>query len=238
MSDDWRTKAGGYRPSLDAQGKPIPRARGGVPTPGSRPGQYQIPENDLKAAARAIYEGIPGATCVSVAKETGAPEGTVRRWKAEGKWKPAKRAIQNLSARAGELANSFQTKMSELGKPISDDVAADEAARELSETFAVDVRAQLLDRHRKEWAAPRKIIYEAAQKNDLDKAKLGKIVAETLMLVQTGECRAYGIDQNARGAGVGDTVVVIDRGGQRQGQIEAPDTAGAMSDGVEPEETF
>lgn len=226
MSD--KSTRGGFRQTLDAQGQPVPRARGGAPTPGSRPGKYQIPDNDLKAAARAIYEGVPGATCVSAAREVGAPEGTVRRWKAEGKWKPAKRAIQNLSARAGELANTFQKKMNELGKPLSDEVAANEAAKEMAEGFAIDVRAQLLDRHRNEWAAPRKIIYEAAKNNDLDKAKLGKIVAETLMLVQTGECRAYGLDQAARGADAARTVVVIDRGGNEQQAL--PGTGG---DGAE-----
>lgn len=200
----------------------MPRARGGVTNAEKRPGKFEEPKVDRKAAARALYEGIPGATCESVAAEVGSPVGTVRRWKAEGDWKPARRALQNLSARAGELANSFTTKMSELGKPLSDEVAAAEVAKAQSENFAVDVRAQLLDRHRKEWAAPRQIIYDAAKKGDLDKAKLGKIVAETLMLVQTGECRAYGLDQSARGADAARTVVVIDRDGKDVNGADMP----------------
>jgi hypothetical protein len=210
---DWRKKAGGYRVRLDEQGNPVPRARGGVSSRDKRPGGTEDPGTDRRATARALYEGVPGTTCESVAKETGVPVGTVRRWKATDDWKPARRAIQNLSARAGELANSFKTKMTDLGKPLSDEIAAAEAAKELSEQFAVDVRAQLIDRHRKEWSAPRKIIYEAVQSGDLDKAKLGKIAAETLMLIQTGECRAYGMDQAARGADAARTVVVIDRDG-------------------------
>lgn len=221
---------GGYRQSLDADGKPIPRKRGGAPKAGSRAGHFQPPRIEVKAAARALYEGVPGATCVSVAKELGEPEGTVRRWKAEEGWKPAKRSIANLGARAGELANSFAVKMSDLGKPMSDEVAAAEVAKEISETFAVDVRAQLLDRHRKEWAGPRKIAYEAMKGSDLDKAKLAKISAETLMLIQTGECRAYGMDQAARGADERRTVVVIDREGAET--QEPDDPLAQISNGV------
>ncbi len=228
---------GGFRQSTDAEGKPIPRARGGAPTAGSRAGLFQQPRIEVKAAARALYEGVPGATCVSVAKEVQEPEGTIRRWKAEGGWKPAKRAIQNLGARAGELANSFAVKMSDLGKPMSDEVAATEVAKELAENFAVDVRAQLLDRHRREWAGPRKLAYEAMKEGNpaaaLDKGKLAKITAETLMLIQTGECRAYGMDQAARGADERRTVVVIDREG-----AETPEEPAALPGITSSDEDF
>jgi len=73
--------------------------------------------------------------------------------------------------------------------------------------------AQVLDRHRKEWSAPRKIAYEAVQKGDFERAKLAKITAETLKLIQDGECRAYGITQEARG-GDARTVVVVERGSE------------------------
>lgn len=205
--------------------------RGTRHTPGSqsaRGGKFQTPvaKRDVIAAARAIYEGQPGMSCAAVAAQIGAPEGTVRRWKSDATaagspWKNARVTIQNLSGKAGELANSFKVKMSELGKPMDDAVAAREAEKAVSEEFAVDVRAQLLDRHRREWSAPRKIIYEAMQGGgDLDKAKLGKIAAETLMLIQTGECRAYGMDQAARGADQARTVVVIDRDGAEDVQQE------------------
>lgn len=235
MTEDWRKGPGGYRTRVGEQGETVPRALGGGAKPGPkdpdlRPGQHEKPGNERMAAARALYEGIPGTTCESVAAEIGVPAGTIRRWKAAGKWKPARRAIQNLSARAGELANTFETKMTELGKPLSDEVAAQEAARELSEKHAVDVRAQLIDRHRREWAGPRKIAYEAMQGNDLDKGKLAKITAETLMLIQTGECRAYGIDANARGADDKGTVIVIDRNADDAQTGAAPALASSSDD--------
>lgn len=199
---------GGYRQRAD--GKPRVHVGGGV-NPETRPNRTESPKAERKAAARALFEGQPGATCETVAAEVGVPVGTVRRWKAEGGWRPAVKKLPELSARAGALADSFKVKMSELGKPMDDEVAADEAAREVAVDFAVDVRAQVLDRHRKEWAAPRKIAYEAIQRSDFERAKLAKISAETLTLIQAGECRAYGIKPDDKGDG--RTVVVVERDG-------------------------
>lgn len=197
--------------------QPTKRARIGH-HPEGRPGRRQQAGPERRAAARAMFEGQPGATCDSVAAEVGVPVGTVRRWKAEGGWKAAEKALPDLSARAGALADSWKRKMSELGKPLDDSVAAAEAAREVAADLAVDIRAKVIDRHRMEWAAPRKIAYEAIQqaqqKNDVagafERAKLAKITSETLTLIQAGECRAYGITAEGRGAD-GRTVVVVDR---------------------------
>jgi hypothetical protein len=186
-----------------------------------------------RASARALFEGQPGATVDTVAAAVGVDQKLVRSWKSEGKWVVATRAAAGLSARAGELANKFKVRMSELGKPLSDEVAAAEASREVAQEFAADVRADVLDRHRKEWAAPRKVAYEALQqagKGDIaggfERAKLAKITAETLTLVQVGECRAYGINHDAR-AGDGQTVVVVERG------AAAPAVAPSTDDGGE-----
>lgn len=187
------------------------------------------------AAARALFESIPLSTIQSVAAEVGVLLYWVRRWKREGDWKKAVRAMPDLSARAGQLADSFKTKMSELGKPL-DPAAAQSVASEIADGFAVDVRAQVLDRHRKEWAAPRKIAYDAIQqagKGDVaaafERAKLAKITAETLTLVQGGECRAYGINHESR-AGDGQTIVVVERG--RSGPPQGTDLVEAA--GVQP----
>lgn len=205
---------GGYRQRADGQ----PRVNKTKVT-ANRGGMYQpIKDNSARAAARAIYEATPGCTVAMVFQELGGkvPDGTLRRWKSEDGWKSAARTIPDLAGRAGQLANSFKVRMSELGKPLSDDVAAAEVAREVSTQHAVDIRAAVLDRHRKEWAAPRKLAYDAIQKADKDpaaafeRAKLAKITAETLQIVQVGECRAFGLNHDARGAD-GGTVVVIER---------------------------
>ena len=71
---------------------------------------------------------------------------------------------------------------------------------------------------------------QQAAKNDVagafERAKLAKITAETLTLVQVGECRAYGINHDAR-AGDGQTVVVVERG------AAAPAVAPSTDDGGE-----
>lgn len=192
----------------------------------NRGGRY-VPvkaKTSQKVAARALYEGEPGSTCLSVATELKVPVGTVRRWKSEDAaqgvmWKSVARTIHDLSGRAGALANTFETKMSELGKPMSDEVAVQEAAKEVSIGFATDVRAAILDRHRKEWAAPRALAYKAMKgEGNFEVAKLAKISAETLTLIQAGECRAYGMDQAARGADANKTLVLIDRGSEPEPQ--------------------
>lgn len=217
QGSELRTKSsggGGFKPRVDGK----PHARGGVSKVGTRGGQ-NAPEADSpaahKAAARALFEGRPGFTVEDCAKETGIPAGTIRRWKAEASaagrpWKPVPRNAPKLAARAGALANTFRMKMEELGKPLDDKVAVAEAERATSLEVAVEVRAAVLDRHRKEWSAPRRLSYEAVQKRDFELAKLAKITSETLMLIQNGECRAFGLDSNAR-KGEGGTVVVIER---------------------------
>lgn len=199
-----------------------PRKLGGAAATGHRPelrpGQTEVPRPERRAAARVLFEGVPGATCESVAAEVGVPVGTVRRWKSVDGWKPAVKQLPELSARAGVLADSWTKKMSDLGKPMDDEVAAAEAAREVAVDLQVDVRAQVIDRHRKEWAAPRKIAYDAIQQAQVQKdvagaferAKLAKITSETLTLIQAGECRAFGITAEGRGADA-RTVVVVDR---------------------------
>ena len=183
-----------------------------------------------RAAARALFEGQPGATIDTVAAEVGVEPKLIRAWKAEGKWVVSTKAAAGLSARAAELANNFKVRMSQIGTPLSDEVAAAEAAREVGQEFATDIRAEVLARHRRAWAAPRKVAYEALQqaaKNDVagafERAKLAKITAETLTLVQVGECRAFGLNHDAR-AGDGQTVVVVERGAAAPAVAPSPET--------------
>lgn len=239
MTDSYQGKgAGGFQPRADGK----PHARGGTKKPELRPGQAEAPRAERRAVARAIYEGQPGATCEFAAEQVGVPVGTVRRWKVIDQWKPAVRRLPDLSARAGALADSFKVKMSELGKPLDDDVAAAEVAKEMGADIAIDVRAAVLDRHRKEWSAPRKIAYESiaqAQKGDVaggfERAKLAKITSETLTLIQAGECRAFGINHDARAAD-SRTIVLVDRDGAAPGEPDpAPSaispTPGTSTDG-------
>lgn len=213
---------------------PTPEKPKAKRAPFNRGGMYvkTVEKVENRAAARALYESRPGMTITAVAEETGLPEGTLRRWKMEDQWQPAHKTMPDLAGRAGQLANTFKVKMSELGKPLSDEVAAAEVAKEVSNQEAIDVRAGVLDRHRKEWGAPRKLIYEAVQKRDFELAKLAKITSETLQIVQVGECRAFGLDHAARG-GTGGTVVVV----EREALPEPQDPPAQLPPAAEPSET-
>lgn len=227
------SKRGGYRQRADG----APRVNASKAT-ANRGGMYQpIRDPSARAAARAIYEATPGATCELVGQELGGkvPVSTIRRWKAEDGWKSAAKTVPDLAGRAGQLANTFRIKMSELGKPLSDEVAAAEVAREVAVDHAVSVRAAVLDRHRKEWSAPRKLAYDAIalsnkgdQSGAFERAKLAKITAETLQIVQVGECRAFGLNHDARGAD-GGTVVVVEREAE---PLALPDPGPIADDGT------
>ena len=206
---------------------------------------------EIMAAARVIFEGQPYSTLESVGAEVGCPTYWVRRWHRLQSWKKAKVGIRDMSSRAGTLADNFKRKMSELGKPLDDTTAAAEAAAEYSRDEAVSARARVIDRHRTEWSAPRNIAYNAIKKASgpnadipaaFEMAKLAKITAETLSLVQAGECRAYGITTEAK-TGDAPTAVLVERSvpSEARGIIAPPDMGtgdmGVGSD-AEPEDDF
>ena len=69
------------------------------------------------------------------------------------------------------------------------------------------LRAAIIARHRKEWGVVRELSGEAMELRAtdpvaaFDRAKLGKITAETIALAQIGERRAWGLDEQVN---VGD----------------------------------
>jgi predicted transcriptional regulator len=175
--------------------------------------KIRTPEG-AKAAARALYESRPGATIDEVAKEIGAPASTIRNWKADDSragmpWKPAPLRTPQLSGRAAEIANSHAMRLAELGPAAADEQVQREAEIATSDLVAADLRARVVQRHRVEWSGPRKLIYEAAKTNDYDKARLGKVMAETLTMVQAGERRSWGL--NSEAFSPDPTIVVIER---------------------------
>jgi len=185
--------------------------------PSERGGRYAKTEfgPEHRAAARAIFESKPGVTCNEIAHEMGVHEGTLRRWKSDAAkaghpWRAAKHMPPALSGRAGELANSFKVRATELGPEVSAE-QEHAIAEEVAEMNAIQVRAEVLRRHRVEWSAPRKIAYEAMKEESLDKARLAKVMAETITMIQAGETRAYGLDRASRGGDAEGTVVVIER---------------------------
>ncbi len=161
-----------------------------------RPARRYAPEE--KAAARALYEMNPKISLMQVARDTGIPAETIKSWAAGergngGKWV---KIAEGVTEEAHLLANKHKTTLRELGPSLSLHDNTEEAERKTSELAAVEARANIITRHRTEWNAPRQLAYEAVKNRDMDKAKLAKIAAETLKIVQEGERKAWGLDVN------------------------------------------
>lgn len=184
---------------------------GKAPHPMKGKTAHRIPE-ERYVAARILYETTPGATFKSIAAETGISwRGLEERSKKDGGW--AKRSLlppSGMNEAAQQVADRYTGKLADYG----DDITAEHKQAAVVETaaeVAIDMRAQLLDRHRKEWSAIRQLVYRNLRAGEFsDQCKLAKISAETLQIVQSNERKAYGLDKG----GDGDTsvTVVIDRG--------------------------
>ena len=64
----------------------------------------------------------------------------------------------------------------------------------LAKSAAIEARAAVIDRHRREINLPRNRLYQALQENSFDKMKQAKITAETIAIIQATERKAWGLD--------------------------------------------
>lgn len=175
---------------------------------GERPPRYRIPEEQY-AAARVIYETTPGMTFVKLADETGISWRSLEeRSRKEGWTRRELLPPTNMSDAAQAVADKYSGKLAEYGPEIGAEqkqVALQETAAEV----ATDLRGQLIERHRREWGAVRNLVYDGLRKREYgDIAKLAKISAETLQIIQSNERKAWGIDKPGDDAKL---TVVIER---------------------------
>ena len=145
---------------------------------------------------RRQWEATPEMTFSDVSRALGVTRQAVRlRANREGWRKVA--ASEELTRLAVTKADAISATREE---PLSDE-------EEKLKTDAVDKRAEVLARHRREWDGARKRIYMAVKSGDDKEAKLGKLIAEALAVVQAGERKAWQLDEKEA-----QTVVVIERG--------------------------
>lgn len=161
---------------------------------GPRPGQA-----DAYRAAKAYYIANKGVTLRPLSKKFGVEVQRLERWAYRFKWAEQKNHAYFVSGdrmddQAREIADRQTEKKSVYGQEITAEQSADVVA-ELSEEEVAAKRADIIGKHRKEWAAPRALSVEAVRERNFERAKLAKITAETLKLVQDGERRAWGIDR-------------------------------------------
>lgn len=162
-------------------------------------------QNDFSnrlADARVIYEGTHGMSMHDLSKVTGLAKSVLgRQCRAEG-WR--KLVMKGQTEEASEAVRRFEEYLAatkaaaeETQKTLKD--AGIQTAAELKavETAVVE---KVLEQHRREWSAPRALSAEAVRMRDTDpsksfeRAKLAKITAETLKLIQDGERKALGLD--------------------------------------------
>lgn len=140
---------------------------------------------DLWAAARIKWEADPTLTFVTLGKELGlSDEGVRKRCKAE-QWerRPDLRTLADL-AHARSDAREVGAKVgAKVGSPTSK-----------SRDAAVDIRADVIDRHKADWAEHRQHFTIGAIAKNFDLGKSAKISSEMLLNRQKGECDAYGLN--------------------------------------------
>lgn len=137
---------------------------------------------------RALWEADPAMTFVDVAKISGVSKQAVQKKAGKEGWK--KISDQgDLARRAYDRADTAL-----LRNPPQEGDPTPSLASVLAET-AVDLRARVIERHRKEWDDARNNVYKAIQLSDYEKARLGKITAESLKIIQDGERKAWGFDK-------------------------------------------
>lgn len=167
---------------------------------------------EVYATARILYESTPGMTFVKLAEETGISWRTLENRSRKDGWKKNHLLLPtSLGEAAQAVADKYAGKVAEYGPELGVDAAKQAAMVETATEVAVDVRAQLIERHRREWGAIRSLVYETLRtKTYGDHAKLAKISSETLQIIQANERKAWGIDKP--GDDQAKLTVVIERG--------------------------
>lgn len=146
--------------------------------------------DDIRAAAKLLYETTP-LTLAEVANEVGLGERTVKRYSvADGGWR--KLAAPGLSKRAHEAADKVAASVENLS-PDATIEHKREALAATAEKVAIDERAQLLAKHRRQWGIVDGLVAEAVRSRDLNAAKLADTVCRTIGNKQTGERKAWGL---------------------------------------------
>lgn len=178
--------------------------------PGNKnPVQYRIPE-ERYAAARIIYETVPGMSFVKLAEQTGISFRALENRSVKEGWrKNVLLPDKDMTPQAQAVADQYNGKLAEYG-PEAGAEQKREAMVQTAQEFAVAERAKILDRHRREWGAVRGLLYDSVKGRQFsDLSKLAKISAETLAIIQANERKAWGLKDEEQ---QGNVTILIDRG--------------------------
>lgn len=142
---------------------------------------------DQWAAARVKWEADPTLTFAALAGELGCSHVAVSMRSKKEHWQrcPDLRTLAELAH-----AESDAREAAKLTPQLSPESAKTRAA-------AVDLRADVIDRHKADWAEHRQHFGIGDIAADFDTGKSAKISAEMLSIRQKGERAAYGLDEAA-----------------------------------------
>lgn len=153
------------------------------------------PTQEVWEQARRQWETDPTETFESVAKVVGVSRVAVSK-KANNPADPWARP-QSMKAIVDRAQRRADAR--EVAAKVSDAAAkvAAETRKESVTEDAIDLRSDVLGRHRTDWSEHRELFPTAAIKADFELGKSAKISAEMLTLRQKGERAAYGLDETA-----------------------------------------
>lgn len=140
---------------------------------------------DQWAAARIKWEADPTVTFTELGKALGVSEAAVRQRAKSESWMKTG-AMRGIVERAHIKADA---KL----RPNFDGEVQKAGAIEAAE----DIRADVIERHRADWAGHRQHFKTGDIAADFDVGKSAKISAEMLLIRQKGERAAYGLDDTA-----------------------------------------
>lgn len=170
------------------------------------------------AAARALWEADPTMTYEALGERIGQTRSTVYKYAKRNGWEKLTNSAdlaKKASAAADRVAVSAREVAAEDGngnidgnaetsggneppakKPptAAERKAAVQPSSEEVQQAAVAMRAEIIERHRKEWSVSRGLVGEAVKQRDFERAKLAKITSETIKIIQEGERKAWGLD--------------------------------------------
>lgn len=144
---------------------------------------------DQWAAARIRWEADPALTFGALAGSLGVSHAAVGQRARKDGWQrtPDLRSIADRAQLKADVRE--RAKLS----PHLSDESTKTATRELAE----DIRADVIERHRADWAEHRTCFKIGDIAADFETGKSAKISAEMLAIRQKGERAAYGLDDGA-----------------------------------------
>ena len=172
-------------------------------------------------SCRELWEAKPTMTYANVADILGCTKQAVNeRARREGWTRPTD--VVGLSRRATTIADQKEVRRIKRVREVAAEAEAKGVVppeppvaienSPIEAGTAVAMRANVLTRHRKEWDGARNLVYQAINKADDAAARRGKIIADTLAIIQAGERKAWQLDvPETSGEVPGELKIVIER---------------------------